>query len=79
MVITTLLAYGNYDMVTEGNCDYRVLTQIPVVADLPVGDNLHDHVFFSYSVGVKEPVGVAPEDLTSFWTWLQYTLFKTGT
>ncbi|XP_025103510.1 uncharacterized protein LOC112569801 [Pomacea canaliculata] len=52
--------------------------KIPVVADLPVGDNLHDHVFFSYSVGVKKPVGVAPEDLTSFWTWLQYTLFKTG-
>ncbi|XP_070179795.1 glucose dehydrogenase [FAD, quinone]-like isoform X2 [Littorina saxatilis] len=52
--------------------------KIPVVADLPVGDNLHDHLFFDYQVAVKEPVGVTPSDLTSFWTWLQYTLFKTG-
>ncbi|KAL8613592.1 hypothetical protein ACOMHN_022011 [Nucella lapillus] len=52
--------------------------QIPVVADLPVGDNLHDHVFFDYQVGVKEPVAVTPEQLTSPWTWLQYALFKTG-
>nr|KAG5712312.1 hypothetical protein BaRGS_023891 [Batillaria attramentaria] len=52
--------------------------KIPVVADLPVGDNLHDHVFFDYHVAVKEPVGVTPAELTSFWTWLQYKLFKTG-
>lgn len=52
--------------------------KIPVVADLPVGENLHDHVFYDYQVGLKEPVAVTPAELTSFWTWLQYTLFKTG-
>jgi len=52
--------------------------KIPVVADLPAGDNMHDHVFFDYQVGLKEPVSVTPAQLTSFWTWLQYTLFKTG-
>nr|KAG5712314.1 hypothetical protein BaRGS_023893 [Batillaria attramentaria] len=52
--------------------------KIPVVADLPVGDNLHDHVYFDYQVGVKQPVAATPADLSSFWTWLEYTLFKTG-
>nr|KAG5687202.1 hypothetical protein BaRGS_025816 [Batillaria attramentaria] len=55
-----------------------VVLQIPVVADLPVGNNLHDHVYFDYEVGVKEPVGLTPEDLTSTWTRLQYYLFHTG-
>ncbi|KAK7504981.1 hypothetical protein BaRGS_00004009 [Batillaria attramentaria] len=29
-------------------------------------------------VGVKQPVAATPADLSSFWTWLEYTLFKTG-
>ncbi|XP_076442799.1 uncharacterized protein LOC143281473 [Babylonia areolata] len=52
--------------------------EIPVVTDLPVGENLHDHLFFDYQVGVREPISATPEQLTSSWTWLQYTLFKTG-
>ncbi|KAL8613591.1 hypothetical protein ACOMHN_022010 [Nucella lapillus] len=52
--------------------------QIPVVADLPVGDNLQDHVAFDYQVGVRKHITVTPEDLTSFWTQLKYTLFKSG-
>jgi hypothetical protein len=56
-----------------------ILLQIPVIANLPVGDNLQDHVFIDYNVGVKDPVTTTPEDLDSFWTWLQYTFFKTGT
>ena len=55
-----------------------MLFQIPVVADLPAGDNLHDHVFFDYHVGVKDSVAVTPAELTSFWTWLKYTMFKSG-
>lgn len=56
----------------------QLCPQIPVVADLPVGDNLHDHLYFDYQVGVRDPVGVTPDQLTSFWAWLQYTFFKTG-
>ena len=54
------------------------MLQIPVVADLPVGDNLQDHLFFDYHVGLKEAVSVTTDNLNSFWTWLQYTVFKTG-
>ncbi|XP_076442479.1 glucose dehydrogenase [FAD, quinone]-like [Babylonia areolata] len=52
--------------------------KIPVVVDLPVGENLQDHLAFDYQVGVREPVTTTPEQLSSFWTWLKYTLFKTG-
>ncbi|XP_076442482.1 alcohol dehydrogenase [acceptor]-like [Babylonia areolata] len=52
--------------------------KIPVVADLPVGENLQDHLMFLYQVGVREPVSATPEQLNSFWTWLQHALFKTG-
>ncbi|KAK7463910.1 hypothetical protein BaRGS_00038076 [Batillaria attramentaria] len=61
-----------------GPKDHLQKLKIPVVADLPVGNNLHDHVYFDYEVGVKEPVGLTPEDLTSTWTRLQYYLFHTG-
>ncbi|KAK7504833.1 hypothetical protein BaRGS_00003861 [Batillaria attramentaria] len=52
--------------------------KIPVVADLPVGENLHDHPYYDFEVGVKQPLGVTPSELNSVWTWLQYKLFKTG-
>ncbi|KAL8613593.1 hypothetical protein ACOMHN_022012 [Nucella lapillus] len=52
--------------------------QIPVVADLPVGDNLQEHPAFDYQVGVRKHVTVTPEELTSVWARLKYTLFKSG-
>ncbi|KAK7491337.1 hypothetical protein BaRGS_00017438 [Batillaria attramentaria] len=51
---------------------------IPLVADLPVGENLQDHVAFDYHVGLKQPVAVTTEQLFSLWTRLQYRLFRTG-
>nr|KAG5712316.1 hypothetical protein BaRGS_023895 [Batillaria attramentaria] len=54
------------------------VTKIPVVADLPVGENLHDHPYYDFEVGIQQPLGVTPPELNSLWTWLQYKLFKTG-
>lgn len=55
-----------------------ICLQTPVVADLPVGNNLQDHLYYDYQMGVQEPVSVTPEQFHSWWSWLQYTLFKTG-
>ncbi|KAK7504982.1 hypothetical protein BaRGS_00004010 [Batillaria attramentaria] len=51
--------------------------KIPVVTDLPVGENLHDHPYYDFEVGIQQPLGVTPPELNSLWTWLQYKLFKT--
>ncbi|CAG5121967.1 unnamed protein product, partial [Candidula unifasciata] len=51
---------------------------IPVVADLPVGQNLQDHLFFEYSIGLDEVVSATKEIQESLWTWLKLKLFGTG-
>ncbi|XP_041354808.1 glucose dehydrogenase [FAD, quinone]-like [Gigantopelta aegis] len=52
--------------------------QIPVVADLPVGDNLQDHVMTFLRVLIDQPLSTNTQKLTNPWTKLQYDLFKTG-
>uniref|UniRef100_A0A0B7BKU3 Glucose-methanol-choline oxidoreductase N-terminal domain-containing protein n=1 Tax=Arion vulgaris TaxID=1028688 RepID=A0A0B7BKU3_9EUPU len=52
--------------------------KIPVVADLPVGQNLQDHLMFDMSVTIKEPLTPTLESLESIWTKLQYMIFGTG-
>ncbi|CAL1533743.1 unnamed protein product, partial [Lymnaea stagnalis] len=52
--------------------------KIPVVADLPVGENLHDHVFFDMGVKIKEPLSSKFDSPTSWWTYLEYKIFGTG-
>jgi len=51
---------------------------IPVVADLPVGENLHDHLFFEYSIGLNTTVSATPEIQESLWTQLKLNLFGSG-
>ncbi|XP_055888119.1 glucose dehydrogenase [FAD, quinone]-like [Biomphalaria glabrata] len=51
---------------------------IPVVADLPVGSNLQDHLFYEYSIGLNQTVSASPEKLDSLWSLLQLKLFGSG-
>ncbi|CAL1540400.1 unnamed protein product [Lymnaea stagnalis] len=51
---------------------------IQLVADLPVGQNLQDHLFFNYLFGHNASDAQGPEDLNSLWSMLEYTLFGTG-
>ncbi len=53
--------------------------QIDVVADLPVGDNLQDHLFFfAFSYTLKEPVAITGEKLGSLTEFAKYMLLGQG-
>ncbi|XP_050411299.1 L-sorbose 1-dehydrogenase-like [Patella vulgata] len=51
---------------------------IPVIADLPVGDNLQDHITFSFYYKTKELVFNSFNKTQSLWTLAQYLTTKTG-
>ncbi|XP_053397531.1 L-sorbose 1-dehydrogenase-like [Mercenaria mercenaria] len=51
---------------------------IPVVADLPVGDNLQDHQIYALLSKINKSIGLTPSLLTNFWTFMQYQIFGTG-
>lgn len=51
---------------------------IPVIADLPVGDNLQDHQSIRLYSKINHSLGITPSVLSSYWTHLQYSLFGTG-
>ena len=51
---------------------------IPVVADLPVGQNLQDHQLNVLSMPIKDKLGVTTSDFESTFNQLQYKFFKTG-
>ncbi|XP_069137636.1 glucose dehydrogenase [FAD, quinone]-like [Argopecten irradians] len=51
---------------------------IPVVADLPVGENLQDHIMVHLAYNVNVSGVVTFSDLTSTLTALQYEYFRTG-
>ena len=55
-----------------------VVVQIPVVADLPVGENLQDHVMTLLRVLIDQPLSTSPEKLAKPWTKWQYDMLKTG-
>jgi choline dehydrogenase-like flavoprotein len=52
--------------------------KIPVVADLPVGQNLQDHIMFDVGVKIREPLSTPMHEFGSLWSRLQYKLFGTG-
>ncbi len=62
------------------SCDdwLHVFPQIPVLADLPVGENLLDHVFVDIPFLVDGDIAITPQRLNSWSTNLQYKLFGTG-
>ncbi|KAK3584937.1 hypothetical protein CHS0354_021818 [Potamilus streckersoni] len=51
---------------------------IPVIADLPVGENLRDHLMLPSLTRVNITGSVTEKDLSSWWTFAQYYLFGTG-
>lgn len=53
--------------------------QIPVVADLPVGENLQDHLWTdALGYTLKEPIGITEEKASTFWPFMDYFIFGTG-
>ncbi|BFZ09651.1 hypothetical protein BsWGS_12690 [Bradybaena similaris] len=52
--------------------------KIPVVADLPVGQNLQDHVSFHLQVRIREALTTPTSAIISWWTKLQYAMFRSG-
>ncbi|CAL1544147.1 unnamed protein product [Lymnaea stagnalis] len=52
--------------------------KIPVMADLPVGENLQDHILFDVGVKVNDSVTFSLDSMTSVWSYIQYKLFGSG-
>ena len=52
--------------------------QIDVVADLPVGENLQDHMMFPVALSINQSLTVGPQELFGFWSQLKYSLYKGG-
>ncbi|KAJ8302769.1 hypothetical protein KUTeg_019165 [Tegillarca granosa] len=51
---------------------------IPVHADLPVGDNLQDHLMLVNEHSINVSYSVTPEKIKSFWTNFQFDWLGTG-
>ncbi|XP_064627621.1 alcohol dehydrogenase [acceptor]-like [Lineus longissimus] len=52
---------------------------IPVVADLPVGQNLQDHVCtWGPEVLISQPLSILEEDIDTFGVKFEYQMYKTG-
>lgn len=51
--------------------------KIPVVADLPVGRNLQDHMMFPAMIHVNESIS-GSDWVYDWWSQLQYSLFRAG-
>ena len=54
------------------------IKQIPVVADLPVGENLQDHLYLDLVASIEQPLSWKLADYTSWWSTLNYQFFGTG-
>ncbi|XP_076472842.1 glucose dehydrogenase [FAD, quinone]-like isoform X2 [Babylonia areolata] len=51
---------------------------IPVQADLPVGDNLQDHLIVDYAIRINSSVDISPAKLSSWSEYFKYHLFGEG-
>ncbi len=61
-----------------GPKDHLGTLDIPPVVDLPVGNNLQDHMLVILPYTTEEPLGFNGEDTESYVTLLKYLLFGTG-
>ncbi|KAH9503717.1 hypothetical protein Btru_067220 [Bulinus truncatus] len=52
--------------------------RIPVLADLPVGENLQDHVMFEVGFFINQSLTATARSFASVWNHIQYKLFGTG-
>ncbi|KAH9499667.1 hypothetical protein Btru_074379, partial [Bulinus truncatus] len=51
---------------------------IPLVADLPVGQNLQDHVYTYFQFGFNDSTTSLFTKIAPFWSAVEYSLFQTG-
>ncbi|KAK3585264.1 hypothetical protein CHS0354_006316 [Potamilus streckersoni] len=51
---------------------------IPLIANLPVGENLQDHLMLTVPTGINITGSVTENAMSSWWTIAQYFLFGTG-
>ncbi|XP_005108386.1 glucose dehydrogenase [FAD, quinone] [Aplysia californica] len=51
---------------------------IQVKADLPVGQNLQDHVFFYVPISISQEISVKEGAVDTPWAYLQHALFRSG-
>ncbi|KAK3583881.1 hypothetical protein CHS0354_033654 [Potamilus streckersoni] len=61
-----------------GPKEYLEKLHIPVVADLPVGENLIDHVMFFVKADISKPVSYTPDKVNTTFNQLMYHFFGTG-
>ena len=54
------------------------ILQIPRVADLPVGENLLDHLFTDIPFIVNGTIAITPAEISSWKSNLQYDFFRKG-
>ncbi|XP_059169881.1 glucose dehydrogenase [FAD, quinone]-like [Physella acuta] len=52
--------------------------KIPVVQDLPVGENLQDHLFFDVGVKINQSLTSPSDRFDDWWNYLEYKIFGTG-
>ncbi|VDI41110.1 Hypothetical predicted protein [Mytilus galloprovincialis] len=52
--------------------------KIEVYADLPVGENMEDHLMFFMKYNIKEDLSVSVKSTQSWWNMLQYYLTRGG-
>lgn len=52
--------------------------KIPVIADLPVGENVQDHTMFFVKADINDSISVTTDKVNNWWTWIQYHVFGTG-
>ena len=65
--------YMYYIFATEVN-----ILQIPILADLPVGENLMDHITTDISFLVNDTISITPSEISSLKAYLEYELFGQG-
>ena len=65
-------------MYIEIVCTCVLHFQIPVMADLSVGENLQDHVHLTTLFETTNSTGFHLENLNSYSSQLQYKLFGSG-
>ncbi|KAL5020207.1 hypothetical protein ScPMuIL_003099 [Solemya velum] len=58
--------------------DRRARGKIPVIADLPVGENMEDHMVALPEVDIDQPLSVQPKVADGLLSTLRYKLFGTG-
>ena len=57
---------------------WLLLLQIPVIADLPVGSNMEDHLQFLYRQKINQSYGINSDTMNNPLTKLQYNLLGKG-